>query len=236
MSAGDVQIWFRATDTLDDAAIAAAAAVLSPEELEQYQRFHFARDARDYAVAHALLRHTLSRREGRPPADWLFDKTPSGKPFLRNAGDSAPSFSLSHTRGMVACAVTAGADVGVDVECVDRDVNTAEIAARFFAPAEAAHLMRLGAEARRDRFFDLWTLKEALVKALGVGMATSLASLAFTVGDDGRVRLEAPPEIAPMSWQFGLFAPASRYRLAVAVRRPPPETGRLVLRSHADAG
>src|SRR5471030_187963 len=124
LSPHDVHIWFRRTASLDDAAIAAAASVLSDEERAQYGRFHFARDARDYAAAHALLRHTLSRHGGRAPEGWRFDKTANGKPFLIDAGDLQVSFSLSHTRGCVACAVTTGCDVGVDVECVDRDVNT----------------------------------------------------------------------------------------------------------------
>ena len=175
----DVQIWFRPTASLDDAAIADAESVLSDDERAQCRRFHVARDARDYAAAHALLRPTLSRHDGREPRSWRFEKTPNGKPFLTGAGDFHASFSLSHTRGMVACAVTAGADVGVDVESVDREVDTAAIASRFFAPQETAHLMTLAPDARRNRFFDFWTLKEALVKALGEGMAVSLNLLAL---------------------------------------------------------
>ena len=231
----DVRVWFRSTESLDDTAIAAAASVLSDDELAQYRRFHFARDARDYAAAHALLRHTLSRDGDRVPEQWRFDRTTKGKPFLIDAGDAPASFSLSHTHGMVACAVTNGADVGVDVECIDRDVNTADIAARFFAPAETVHLMQLDADARRDRFFDLWTLKEAIVKALGTGMAMSLNRLAFAVGDEGVVGLEAPADVDAAAWQFGLFAPSPRHRLAVASRKPRSGSARLIIRSFADA-
>src|SRR5437868_14381917 len=106
MRADDVRIWFRSTETMDDAAIAAATSVLSEDELTRYRRFHFARDARDYAAAHALLRRALSREDGRPPAAWAFDRTAAGQPFLRDAGEAPASFSLSHTHGMVACAVT----------------------------------------------------------------------------------------------------------------------------------
>jgi len=233
----DVHIWFRSTGSLDEAAIAAAVSVLSDDELAQYRRFHFVRDARDYAAAHALLRHTLSRDGDRAPERWCFDKGANGKPFLIDAGDAPASFSLSHAHGMVACAVTNGADVGVDVECIDRDVNAADIAARFFAPAEAAHLIQCDADARRERFFDLWTLKEALVKALGAGMAMSLSSLAFTVDSGGLIRLGAPAAVVdPRAWEFGLFAPGPRYRLAVAARRSPVHAARFILRSAADAG
>jgi 4'-phosphopantetheinyl transferase len=227
----DVQIWFQPTATLDEAAIADAESVLSDDERAQYRRFHFPRDARDYAAAHALLRRTLSRYDDRAPQRWRFDKTPSGKPFLTDTGDFRASFSLSHTRGMVACAVTADADVGVDVESVDRDVDAAAIAARFFAPAEAAHLLQFDEETRRDRFFDLWTLKEALVKALGTGMATALNRLAFTVGSDHAVSLDAPPDVDAAAWQFGLFAPGPRHRMAVAVRRSASQPVRLIVRS-----
>jgi 4'-phosphopantetheinyl transferase len=232
----DVHIWFRATGSLDEAAIAAAASVLSDDERAQYQRFHFARDARDYAAAHALLRHTLSRHGGRAPECWRFDKTAAGKPFLIDAGSVHASFSLSHTRGMVACAVTVDADVGVDVECVDRDVDSADIAARFFAPAETTRLMQLDGDARRAYFFDLWTLKEALVKALGTGMAASLSALAFAIGPGGRVTLDAPALGETNAWQFGLFAPSPRHRLAVAVRRSDSEPAQLIVQSMSGAG
>jgi 4'-phosphopantetheinyl transferase len=228
----DVHIWFRATEALDEAAIAAAASVLSDEERAQFGRFHFARDARDYAAAHALLRHTLSHGGSQMPATWRFEKTPAGKPRLIGERANGRSFSLSHTRGLVACAVTSGAEVGVDVECVDREVDAGGIAARFFAPAEAVQLLTLDGEARQDRFFDLWVLKEALVKALGRGMAVSLSTLAFTVGAGGDIRLDAP-DLDADAWQFALFAPSPRHRLAVAVQRPASASGQLIFRSHA---
>ncbi|HEX3645072.1 MAG TPA: 4'-phosphopantetheinyl transferase superfamily protein [Vicinamibacterales bacterium] len=230
MPTHDVHVWFRATDALDAAAIAAAAAVLSDEERERYRRFHFARDARDYAAAHALLRQTLSLGGDRMPTEWRFEKTHAGKPRLIGDRTDRASFSLSHTLGMVACAVTSGAEVGVDVECVDRDVDADGIAARFFAPAEAAQLMDVKGEARRDRFFDFWTLKEALVKALGRGMAVSLNSLAFTVCAGGDIRLDAP-DVDPGAWQFALFAPSPRHRLAVAAARMQSSPARIIFRS-----
>src|SRR5436305_418291 len=84
----DVHIWFRATDGLDAAAIEAAAAVLSDEERAQYARFHFVRDARDYAAAHALLRTVLSHGGDLRPESWQFDRTPRGKPFLIGQGEA----------------------------------------------------------------------------------------------------------------------------------------------------
>jgi 4'-phosphopantetheinyl transferase len=175
----------------------------------------------------------LSRDGDRAPDRWRFDKDAGGKPFLVDPGAFRASFSLSHAHGMAACAVTTEGDVGVDVECTDRAVNVGGIAARFFAPAEAAHLARLDGDARRGRFFDLWTLKEALVKALGTGLATSLASLVFTIDAGGRISLDAPSKVAADVWQFGLFSPGPRHRLAVAARHAGPGPVQLIFRSHA---
>ena len=234
----NVNIWFRETASLDEAAIAADVSMLSADEIAQYRRFHFARDARDYAAAHALLRTMLSRDSERAPGDWQFDKTPAGKPFLRDAGATGgASFSLSHTRGMVACAVTSDADVGIDVEGIDRVVHASDIATRFFAPSETAALAKLAPEIRTRRFFDLWTLKEALVKATGLGFGHSMHRFAFDVGafvEGGEIVLSGPTDLAAQRWQFELFAPARGFSGAVAVRRrggPPlrvtirPSTG-----------
>jgi 4'-phosphopantetheinyl transferase len=216
-----VRVWFRETESLDEAAVARAVSLLSAEERAQHARFHFARDARDYAAAHALLRTVLSKDTSRPPECWRFDKTSHGKPFLIGEEELTPSFSLSHAHGMVACAVAHGVDIGVDVECVDREVDFLEIAARFFSPAEAQRLAHLDLDARRQRFFDLWTLKEALVKAMGLGLSVPLASIAFVIDGAGGVTLDAPPEIVAGGWEFGLFAPGPKHRLAVAVSRSP---------------
>jgi 4'-phosphopantetheinyl transferase len=143
------------------------------------------------------------------------------------------AFSLSHTNGMVACAVTSAAAVGVDVERLDRGVDAAKIAARFFAPEETAQLTRLDGDARRAHFCDIWTLKEALVKALGTGIASSLASLAFTV-DGARVTLAAP-QLDTNAWHFRLFAPSPVHRLAVAVQLAPSVEPRFIFRSVTDA-
>ena len=72
------------------------------------------------------------------------------------------------------------------------------------------------------------------MKALGTRMATSLAALAFTVGADGDIRLDAP-QVETTAWQFGLFAPGPRHRLAVAVRRDSAHPAQLIFRPSGSA-
>jgi 4'-phosphopantetheinyl transferase len=234
-----VHVVFRETGALGAGEIAAAVALLSDDERARCRRFRFADAARDYAAAHALLRVMLSRGTDRPPRSWRFDRTAAGKPFIAGVDAERASFSLTHTRGMVVCAVAAGATVGVDVERVDRTVDVSAISARYFANAEAVALAHVDERLRRARFFDLWTLKEASVKALGLTLAPWLKAFVFQIdeGPAGReIRFTAPPETDVARWQFALFTPAAGYRAAVAARREDRSPPAITIRCAADEG
>ncbi|HXI29365.1 MAG TPA: 4'-phosphopantetheinyl transferase superfamily protein [Vicinamibacterales bacterium] len=224
MTAGDILVVWQSTAALTGNALADAVALLSDDERARLERIRFADAARDYAAAHALLRRVLSRGRATSPRDWRFARTPTGKPFLVDDAAPAMSFSLSHTRGLVACAVApAAVAVGVDVEPCDREIDVDRLAARFFAESEVAALRARAGGERRDRFFDLWTLKEAVAKALGLELPPALAAVALEIderptGPD--LRLVRSPTGADAAWQLALFTPIAGYRMAVAAVRP----------------
>ncbi|MBM3561920.1 MAG: 4'-phosphopantetheinyl transferase superfamily protein [Alphaproteobacteria bacterium] len=153
------------------------AALLDEGEAARAKRFAFDDDRRAYVAAHALLRARLSEHSKNiSPGEWRFGATPHGKPFLL-----APSVgfdvSLSHTRGMAAVAIASGRAVGVDVESFLTPRDALKVAERFFAPDEAA-LLRAESDpiAQSEIFFAIWTLKEAVLKADGRGLARGLDS------------------------------------------------------------
>ena len=228
MTADEVRVVWCGTSALTEDSVRAATALLSPDEQEHAQRLRFRDDARDYAVAHALLRRELSRGFSTAPAAWSFDVGAHGKPFLAGHGAAAPTFSLSHTRGMVTCAVAPPAvAVGVDVEANQRDLDAARLAERFFAATEVAALAALPEHARRERFYDLWTVKEAVVKAVGLALPSALPQVAVEIRSDDDIELTRSPDAAEGAWQLGLFTPARGFRIAVAILRPhgsPPLT------------
>ena len=219
----DVHVRYRTTDALDEDALNAAIALLSSEELARHERFRVERDRREFAVAHALLRTTLSQFGGLPPDAWRFDSGPHGKPVLAPGVSRTPlAFNLSHTRGLVACVVVAGApggtiDVGLDVECVTRSTDWRGIASRYFSVAEIAQIDRVAEGARATRFFELWTLKEAFAKALGLGLSQALDATTFELERTGAIACTLPPEAVPAAWHFALYTPTPTHRLAVAV-------------------
>jgi 4'-phosphopantetheinyl transferase len=215
-----VQVWFQDTSTFRTDATQAAATVLSDAERSQAARFHFERDRRDYTAAHALVRQVLARCDGRPPASLAFGTGAHGKPYLL-AADGTTSrweFSLSHTDGMVACAV-AGRAVGVDVERLDRVPDFDALAASVCSTAERERLAGLEPARRRERFIELWTLKEALLKATGVGVSFPIDQIGFDIRPAGAIALETRAPAGPHAWAFALLTPSPSHRLAVAVRR-----------------
>jgi 4'-phosphopantetheinyl transferase len=216
----EVHIWFQDTESLDPAALALADEVLSQEERLQRDRFRFAEDHRDYAAAHDLLRRSLSKlAPSRHPSAWHFEKNVSGKPYIVGSdGEShTTEFSLSHTRGFVACAASL-ARVGIDVERTRPHIDYQEIARSNFSHLEIQALEELPPSARTTRVLELWTLKEAFLKATGSGLAARLDGISFELLPPGGIRFHAPNDVDVGSWKFALFTPLPEVRMAMAIQ------------------
>jgi 4'-phosphopantetheinyl transferase len=215
----DVRVWYWRTGSIGDADLIALIDTLSVDERERYHSYRFAHDRRDFAAAHALLRRVLSGYGGLAPAEWQFEANVQGKPALATEHATDLTFNLSHTRGLVACAVARHAAVGIDVEWVDRIATGRDIATHYFSPAEIRALDRAPSNDYRRWFIEVWTLKEAYIKGVGLGLAHPLDTFSFIVGGDGGMRFEAPPDATTQSWQFLLARLLPDYRLALAVER-----------------
>jgi 4'-phosphopantetheinyl transferase len=197
-------------------------ALLSKDEAERMARLVFDRDRRRFLITRALVRTTLSRYASVPPADWAFIANVHGRPEILDRPRGVPDlrFNLSHTDGLIACAVTIGREVGVDVEHIGRRLIH-DIAGRFFAPREVNDLHMLPADQQQRVFFDYWTLKEAYIKARGFGLALPLCDFAFTLSPPSPpvITFEPALEDDPSTWQFFQDWPTPHHRLGLAVRR-----------------
>lgn len=154
-----------------------ALAQLAADEHAAAARFHFDRDRQRHLATRWLLRRTLSRYAAVAPADWRFGRNAWGKPFVAAPDLAAPlHFNLSHSADVVLLAVARQPQLGVDVEAHPPD-DWLPIARQVFAPAEIDWLRAAPAAVQGARFLRLWTLKEALVKALGQGLSAPLQQL-----------------------------------------------------------
>jgi 4'-phosphopantetheinyl transferase len=213
--AADILVACRSTDGVSDAALGEAVSLLSPAERSRFDRFIRDEDRRGYALAHALLRNTLSSLIGSKPEALTFEADSYGKPRLSAPADV--SFSLTHTNGLVACAVARGREIGIDAEAIDRPIDAHGIANRYFTESETGYITEGKGEQKHERFFEVWTLKEAFLKATGRGMSQSLEAISFELEENETVRYSLAPGNADAGWQFALFRPTTRHLLAVGI-------------------
>lgn len=201
----------------------ALSLLLDDEERARAARFHFERDRQAYIAAHALLRAALSAEAPRPLPDWRFSANDFGKPEVIGGGETPPlRFNLSHTRGLVAVAVTLVHDVGIDVEALDPGRLSMDLAASTFAPAEVAMLRATPDADLTGALYAVWTLKEACIKAIGKGLSLPLDSFSVTLDPLAVSFSEAAGEVAPR-WLLKRSAPTGEHTLALALAVSHPE-------------
>jgi 4'-phosphopantetheinyl transferase len=197
-----------------------ALTFLSPDEEARYARYLVPAASQTFLAARVLVRSLLSAYASLPPSAWRFETNRWGRPYIANA--EAPHdllFNLSHKPGAVTCLIGCGRDLGIDVEhCANRS-HLLDIAFRFFSPSETAALLALPEGRRIHRFYELWTLKEAYIKARGIGLSLGLSNFSFTpAGDTAMVRFEPGFEDEPETWDFRLFRIVEDHLIATAVR------------------
>lgn len=218
-----VDVWAAETDVPEiQARLLAYRGWLSPDEARRAERFLQPDDAARFVIGRALARTMLSRYADVAPRDWPFVIDDHGRPELVGRAPGAPDlrFNLTHTSGLVACAVTVGREVGVDVEHISRRI-THDLPERFFSAREVADLRALPDADQHAVFFDYWTLKEAYIKARGLGLALPLRQFTFLRTAGRAPSITFAPELHDdaTTWQFAQFWPTVQHRMAVAVRR-----------------
>ena len=218
---GGVHLWFAFPDEWKDPTlIESARHLLGDEEVTRMERFHFPQHRHLYLVSHLLLRTTLSRYSDLLPKSWRFVTNDHGKPRLDPDSGSIPlCFSLSHTKGLSVVGVTREREIGVDVEQSDRPVNAAELSRRFFSPEETAALEKLPPGLLEAQFPLYWTLKEAYIKALGLGLSHPLDSFSFCLTGERphRIGFSAEEPQNPEKWRFALITPRLQSVAALCV-------------------
>ena len=214
-----VDIWYCNSALLASDAVENASCHLSREEINRGDRFRLNADRRDFTVAHDLLRRALSSYTDLSPSDWRFAIDARGKPTIDNAGPklNGLSFSLSHTQGFVACAVTKKALIGIDVERIDLTLPAQDIADRYFSEEEAQQLRDCSSDLRAVRFTEMWTLKEAFLKAVGVGHFRSPTDVSFRFNEHCNIEFSTQAITDLPECQFALFEPLSYVRMAIAL-------------------
>lgn len=189
---------------------------LSAAERTRYDRFRHDVDREMFLLGRTMARTLVGRALGVAPETWPWREGPRGRPEIDRPG-SPVSFNVAHSGGVVVCAIAHGAEVGIDVEDRRRAKLDRQLVARYCSSAEAADVARAG-DAWQDRFLCYWTLKEAYLKARGLGIAVHLSDLSFTLGANGDACVEFLGSLAGSdpNWAFDLRDLGEDYYVAAA--------------------
>jgi 4'-phosphopantetheinyl transferase len=216
-----IQVFLLALDR-PDAELAELSALLSADEKERAGRFKVEPARRRFVASRAGLRIVLGSQLGGAAPDALrFIYAPQGKPSLRpENGAMGLHFNLAHSQDLALIATATDRELGVDIEA-NRDLQ--EIVGgldRYFAESERTLLAQSGPAERINLFFQLWTRKEAVLKASGEGIASGLRlpDLANTFG-----RSDKTFDIAHAGshWHLSDLRPAPGYHAALVWQIDP---------------
>lgn len=221
--ADEIHLW-RIDLSLETAQLQPLFSTLSTDEQERAARFYFPRDREQFVAARGSLRRILSCYLNIAPADLYFCYGPQGKPALvPEQGGSRLQFNLSHSQELALIAVAPDRQLGVDLEAVDLNYGWQDIARQFFTPKEQALLHRLPAPAQGPAFFQLWTRKEAVLKAIGTGLSVPLNQVEVGLDPDQSPRFMRPPwqPQSTEAWTIQDLSLAPTYAAAVAIADLP---------------
>ncbi len=179
---GVIDVWTLDLD-IPQEQIPADEALLDDAERDRAGRFRSPDDRRRFIARRAALRRVLAQYTDDEPVSLRFIANAFGKPALAGETDcDGLRFNASHSGDLAVVVVTRGRDVGVDIERHRMIDEMAGIARSHFTPAEREALEASAPDERARVFFDLWTRKEALVKAIGTGLSHPLNRIAVSTG------------------------------------------------------
>jgi 4'-phosphopantetheinyl transferase len=207
--------WLHVDEEVQPAELNSCLEVLDQEEKAVYERYRVDFKKVEFLLGRMLLKRMIGQKLGVLPQEVRFIKNEYGKLFLdsRNVAGSIKRplfFNLSHSDRMLVCAISEIEKTGIDVEAVKKDCCF-EVMRSVFLPKEIAYVEQQGTPSmKREAFYQLWTRKEAVMKALGKGF--SLPPLSFSV-PLARCRVDE------QSFSYYTFAPMEGYMVSAVVER-----------------
>jgi 4'-phosphopantetheinyl transferase len=138
---------------------------LSQKEIERASKFIFPKDKNLYTISHAFLNRELSRRTNISFEDLVIATNQFDKPYIC---DNSFFFNLSHSNNSWSIGFCKEADIGIDIEWIKDNKNFTDIISHYFTVEEQKNVTE--APLPLYKFYEIWTRKEAILKAIGLGL------------------------------------------------------------------
>lgn len=165
-----VELWL--VDAGRTALLSESALILSSDEIDRANRFYRAEDRARFMLTRAALRRLLAEASGLAPQHLAFSLGPFGKPILIGRDDL--HFNVSHSSALALIGLSSTRPIGVDIELMRENIDELALAEAFFCDDEHRFIEKLQGAAQLEAFYKIWTCKEAVLKAFGVGITAYL--------------------------------------------------------------
>lgn len=220
LASGEVHVWAVSLD-ITSGALKILAATLSPDEKERAGKFKFEKHRNRFIAGRGVLRRILGEYVQAKSETLRFSCSANGKPALADEFASGGiHFNLAHSEDLALVAVTRIGVIGVDVECIRTIKEMDRLVVRFFSERETELFGKVRPDEKPAAFFNLWTRKEALLKATGEGITRSLSlvEVGFLPGERARVLAIAGDASKAAQWTLRELTPGPGFVGAVAVK------------------
>ena len=215
---GEIALWLLDIRQLQESKINSLEPLLSEVERAQSNVFLFKKDRHRFILTRAMIRTLLGLYLELNPRYISFEYNQFGRPFVSPQQNIAGlDFNISHSGNLIVAAFFANGQIGVDVENLYKK-RRLEVAKDFFSPAEVKELFQQPKEKQLNHFLNFWTLKEAYIKAKGMGLTLPLHTFGFCLRDSAVQFCDYTGEQAADDWLFQILQYAEEYQLALAAK------------------
>jgi len=218
LTSREIHVWAAALD-FSAQVLAGLEITLSLEERERGEQFEFVADRNAFIGSRGVLRAILASYLDLEPQEIQFEYGRHGKPILANQPQpDRLQFNLAHSDGLFLTAVSRFCAVGVDVERIRELDDLDDLANQLLSPTEEIAWRRLPVSQQNRAFFNLWTRKEACLKATGDGITERLKEITVSFTPEGPSGQLDPPGIpgSTQAWTLRQLNPAPEYAAALA--------------------
>lgn len=197
--------------------------LLSNEEKNHINNYFFTQDRHRFLVTRVLVRTILSQYALISPTEWIFGKTPYGKPYIMNNNPFTQkiSFNLSHSKDFILLGVTMNRKIGVDIENLCDRPAPLDLVETYFANCEIEFFQKLPLRQRSEYFFRYWTLKESYLKARGIGLSIPLNLFDFHLHKNSLIEVSMTRQLQdhPSYWKFWHFQPSPEHVASICTEK-----------------
>lgn len=187
---------------------------LNDYEKNRAQRFRFKKDHDMFVIGRYTARILLAYYTQRVPEDVMILPDPFGKP----TSDLDLYFNISHSNDQLLLGFS-NSEIGVDIEKTNLSISAEWFSKNNFSETEFQVLEKTPLSERIDTFFEIWTKKESLVKAIGKGLSLSLKD--FDVADpNGKIYWMPGAKNKYSDWYVRKIESIQGYKSAFATQNP----------------